>query len=147
MMKIRQRVTLIILRDEKLLLIRRTRDGRTFTVLPGGGVEDGETLTAAAMREALEETSLAVSLGPILWTRPITTSVSNGDTFEQVETAYLITEFSGTPKLNLAEFPHHSPDNLYELEWVNVSDVPDTAVYPGPLPTAIIQTIANKKAA
>ncbi|MBP6806442.1 MAG: NUDIX domain-containing protein, partial [Chloroflexi bacterium] len=86
-MKIRQRVTLIILRDEKLLLIRRTRDGRTFTVLPGGGVEDGETLAAAAMREALEETSLAVSLGPILWTRPITTSVSNGDTFEQVETA------------------------------------------------------------
>lgn len=146
-MKIRQRVTLIILRDDKLLLIRRTRDGRAFTVLPGGGVEDGETLASAAIREALEETSLAVSLGPILWTRPITTAVGNGDTIEQVETAYLITEFSGAPKLNLAEFPHHSPDNLYELAWVKVSDVPETAVYPGPLPAAVKQTIANKKAA
>lgn len=43
----------ILLRDSEVLLIRHTyRDGWYF---PGGGVDKGETLEAAARREALEE--------------------------------------------------------------------------------------------
>lgn len=43
----------ILLRDEQVLLVRHTyRDGWFF---PGGGVDKGETLEAAARREAEEE--------------------------------------------------------------------------------------------
>ncbi len=51
----------VVLKDEKVLLIRRGREpmlGRWS--LPGGALELGETLNEAAAREVLEETGLRV---------------------------------------------------------------------------------------
>ena len=146
-MKIRQRVTLFIFHEEKVLVIRRWRNGRAYLVIPGGGVEDGETLDEAARREALEETSLAVTLGPQVWTRPFTTPLGNGNTIDQIEYAYLITEFSGTPTLGDPEFFRQSAENRYELAWISLEELGETAVYPGPITTSALQAITNQKAA
>jgi ADP-ribose pyrophosphatase YjhB (NUDIX family) len=63
-------VNVAILQDGKVLLTRR----EDFEVwcLPGGGVEDGESLAQAARREAREETGLAVELTRLvgLYSRP-----------------------------------------------------------------------------
>ena len=92
---IRLRVTLIIIQDEEILLIDRQRNGRSFYVLPGGGVEPGESLAQAAIREAKEELSLDVKLGPLLYTRPW-----DDGRIEQMEYAFLVNSYLGTPHLD-----------------------------------------------
>jgi ADP-ribose pyrophosphatase YjhB (NUDIX family) len=53
--------------DGRIVLLRRAIDpGRGKWTLPGGFVDRGEPLQAAAVRETLEETSLRVSLLGIL---------------------------------------------------------------------------------
>ena len=60
------RSAVILLEDGKLALIRRERVGRVYYLLPGGGVEPGETLVEAAQREAAEELGLQVSVGRLV---------------------------------------------------------------------------------
>jgi ADP-ribose pyrophosphatase YjhB (NUDIX family) len=44
--------------DDSLVLVRHEKDGRTYWLLPGGGVEGGETMEAALRRELAEECGL-----------------------------------------------------------------------------------------
>jgi len=47
-----------------LLIHERIEDGQTHWLTPGGGTEAGESPREAAVREAAEETGIAVSLAP-----------------------------------------------------------------------------------
>lgn len=53
--------------DGRLLTIRRVRPGQDpYWVLPGGGVEDGETLEATLARELREEIAATASIHSLL---------------------------------------------------------------------------------
>jgi 8-oxo-dGTP pyrophosphatase MutT (NUDIX family) len=56
----------VIIQDHDVALIRRERDGATYYVFPGGGVEDGESFAATAVREAYEELGVRVRIGALL---------------------------------------------------------------------------------
>ncbi len=56
----------MIVQDHDVALIRRERDGATYYVFPGGGVEDGESFAATAVREAYEELGVRVRIGALL---------------------------------------------------------------------------------
>ncbi len=57
----------VILDEGRVLLIRRGHEPLKGTwSLPGGAVETGETLEDALVREVLEETGLAVEVGPLV---------------------------------------------------------------------------------
>jgi 8-oxo-dGTP diphosphatase len=54
-------VSAAIFRDGRVLIVRRARPpAHGLYTLPGGGVELGETLEAAVVREVREETALAI---------------------------------------------------------------------------------------
>lgn len=54
-------VSAAILRAGRVLIVRRARSpARDLYTFPGGAVESGESLTAAAIREVHEETSISI---------------------------------------------------------------------------------------
>jgi 8-oxo-dGTP diphosphatase len=108
-------VGVVVLRDEEVLLVRRgtpPRQGQWS--LPGGRIEFGETVEAAALRELKEETGVeAELLGLIEVLDAVFTSRASGD----VTRHYVLIDFaarwlSGEPVAGddaaQARFVHHS---------------------------------------
>lgn len=58
----RIRAGAVLIEDGKVALIERHRAGKHYFVFPGGGVDKGETVEQAAIREMEEETGLRVAL-------------------------------------------------------------------------------------
>lgn len=63
----RVRVTGIVIEDGRLLLLNQDTDSGRSWSLPGGKLEDGETLAGALVREMKEETGLDVEPGRLLY--------------------------------------------------------------------------------
>jgi ADP-ribose pyrophosphatase YjhB (NUDIX family) len=55
-------VSVSVWRDGKVLLVERAKEPRGIWAFPGGHVEPGESLEAAAARELFEETGLSARL-------------------------------------------------------------------------------------
>jgi len=110
-------VSAAIFRDDKILLVRRARSpARGVYSLPGGRVEFGETLHAAAHREVDEETSLKIEIVDLAGWREVVPGTTGGG-------HYLIMSFAarwiwGEPVLNgeLDDFRWLAPDALGDLK-------------------------------
>ena len=61
------RARVVLIEDGRVALIKRVRDGKTYYLFPGGGVEEGETLEQAATREAHEELGVHVELDAVVY--------------------------------------------------------------------------------
>ncbi len=59
----------IIPKDDGFIAVQHTFTERSHWVLPGGGVEKGETIPEAAIREAQEESNISVRVDRLLYVR------------------------------------------------------------------------------
>jgi ADP-ribose pyrophosphatase YjhB (NUDIX family) len=67
-MEPRIRVSAILRRENRILLVRQEKPGREYWLLPGGGVHAGESLVDALRREIAEEIGIDADLpfeGPV----------------------------------------------------------------------------------
>lgn len=66
MQNIRIRVAGILVNDGKILLVRHEKNGNSYWLIPGGGVDFGESAEAALVREYKEEVGLDVKVGKLV---------------------------------------------------------------------------------
>lgn len=122
---IRKRATAIMVEDGKMLLIRRNKPDHEYFVVPGGGVDEGETIEQALVRETMEELSLKVEdfceVGKIENIKmPEGTSIHMG-----LQSYYFfhVKKYSGTLALGGEEKESMTEENQYHFVWVPIEDV------------------------
>ncbi len=118
------RACVLVVRDGRLLLMRRRRQGRSYDAIPGGTVEPGERFEDTAMREIREETGLEVRLSP-----PVLELGNQG----RREVYFDAVEARGEPVLGGPEALRNSPEDFYALEWVPVDALGRRPILPEPL--------------
>lgn len=109
-MAVSERAAVVILDGGLILLMRRRKRGEDYYVVPGGGIEPGETPEEAAVREAKEETGLDVRLD-----RKLRVFDDNGRRGHY----FLATRLGGEQRVGGPERERMTPDNRYDLEWVD----------------------------
>lgn len=101
--------------------MRRRKAGEEYYVVPGGGVEEGETSEEAAVREAKEETGLDIALERKL-----------GVLRDGARTVHYFLAASHRGKLRVGspERYRRTADNVYELEWVDAERLEKVSLRP-----------------
>lgn len=117
----RIRAAAIILRDDAVLLARHEKDGKSYWVLPGGGVDFGESVGDALKREIREEASLDIRLGEFVM---LNDSIPP-DCHRHILNLYFRAEIAGGT-LRVGQ----NDKRLRGMEFVPVDDLPKISLYP-----------------
>jgi ADP-ribose pyrophosphatase YjhB (NUDIX family) len=113
-------VDVIIQMDSRILLVKRTNEPfREYLAIPGGFVNEGETVEDAAKREVKEETSLDIELTDILGVYSDHKRDPRGHNMSTVFIGKIPTSRNGKVKAPAAA------DDASELYWINLEDIPD----------------------
>lgn len=117
---IRPRVAVVLVEDGKILLLKHKKQDREYWVLPGGGVEFGETLEEAGVRELMEETGLEVRLMNLLF---ISESIPPDKHRHVMNFYFQGKRIGGSEHLGDEEI-------LAELQWHELDDLQHLEIYP-----------------
>ncbi len=127
----RQRARAVVVRDGELAVIKRVKHGRRYAVLPGGGVEPGETLEQTAVRELAEETCLHTEVDRLLWH-----DEAKGQTY------FLMVPTDGALRLVGPETARSGPQNRYEPCWVRADELAEIDLHPTELHPTLVELLA-----
>ena len=116
----------LVLRDDRVLLLRHRSPRYDFWAPPGGGVEGHETLEAAAERETLEETGLTVKARQLAYIDEVWS-----DTSRTIKLWFVADPLSGDIDLDRNPAPGES---IVAALWLGPGDpLPGPLLFPLPL--------------
>ncbi len=125
------RVRAVIVDNQRILLIERTKQGNHYWIFPGGGVETYDsTPESALLRECQEELGVEVEVGPLF------------DTFKgnEEELFFLSRIISGT--IDKIGGPESTRDPAlwgeYKPVWLTIEEIAERNVLPEPIKRAIL---------
>jgi 8-oxo-dGTP diphosphatase len=110
----------IVIKDEKILMIHRIKDGIEYFVFPGGGVEEEESVEEATLRELKEELSINARIERLLFTYK---NPGNMGYISREEYFFLVKEFDGEAVLGGPEKERMNENDQYYLEWKTVPEL------------------------
>ena len=118
---IRIRVAAIIVQGGRILLGKHAKDGREYWVLPGGGVDPGETLSDALRRELREEIGVEAETGELVFACE---AIAPDASRHIVQLAFLASITGGTPHVTGCD------QRVVDMAWFPVEEVAGLEMYP-----------------
>lgn len=109
----------IIIENGKLLTMFRRKikkDGsvKEYYVIPGGGLEENETLEENVIRELKEEFNIDIAIVKFLGTEEYDDTIAN---------YFLCKIVNGTPKLGGEELERMTKENYYEIRYIDLKNI------------------------
>lgn len=142
-MKLRNSMKAIIIRDEKILLQKNEDDLGLFYLLPGGGMNAGETLHEALQRECREEIGTEVTIGNLRFIRDYIGAhhefAETDSDVHQIEFMFECTLPDGYEP----QFGHIPDDRQIAVEWIPLNELHTIPFYPAILKTLLLDIRDN----
>jgi 8-oxo-dGTP diphosphatase len=135
---VRLRAGVVLVEAGRLALIRRVREGHTYFVFPGGGVEPDEAIEAGARREALEELGLEVVLERLV--AEVRFDAPTGESRQVYFWAHRTKGRFGTGTGPEMEGRYPAERGTYHAEWVALDKLAAVDVRPRILADQLLKT-------
>jgi 8-oxo-dGTP diphosphatase len=118
---IRIRVGGVYVRDGRLLLVRHRKHEDSYWLLPGGGVEPGETLARALERELQEECGVSTRTEELLF---LSDAIAPDGERHIVNATFRGSLLAGEP------FLRESGDRIVEVAWISRDRLDELRLFP-----------------
>lgn len=140
--KKRIRVSALILKEGKVLMVKNVINRRVVWFLPGGSVDWGETLKQALVREIIEELDVEADIKNMV---AVIDSISPQKDFHSIDIIFLTT-FKGKLKADgECGDENEITDNIYGIDkqWIEISKIKENEVYPKKFLTKHLPKVFN----
>lgn len=125
------RVCGVLVKDNKILLALHKRFNEEYFVLPGGGLEKGESHSECLVRAFKEKADLSVRVGGLLL------KCFDGELHHREEFYYAVKLVSGV--LNFSKNPDLKGGVFQSITWVDLKNLEKIRLYPKAVKEFLLQ--------